>query len=108
MLHVTHDAENGRLLVRFEGSLDDHGADSLLSALALTPVTVPVVLDLGGTTSISNCALARLSQVLGTRDTRFRNLRLRHRRLVESVRFRSAVGGKVAPPPLPATVSGQS
>jgi len=93
MLHVMHDVGDGRLLVRFEGSLDERAADSVLSAVALTPVAVPVMLDLGRTTSISDCALARLSQVLKPRDVSFRGLRPRHERLLESVRLRLAVNG---------------
>src|SRR5437870_5899493 len=38
MLHVMHDVGDGRLLVRFEGSLDERATDSVLSAVALTPV----------------------------------------------------------------------
>jgi hypothetical protein len=97
MLHVMHDAGGGRLLVRFEGSLDERAADSLLSAVALTPVAVPVVLDLGRTTSISDCALTHLSQVLGARDVRFQGLCLRQERLLGIVRLRPAVGGKILP-----------
>jgi hypothetical protein len=93
MLHVMHDIGDGRLLVRFEGSLDERGADSVLSAVGLTPVAVPVMLDLGRTTSISDCALARLSQVLKARDVSFRGLRRRHERLLETVRLRPAVSG---------------
>jgi len=93
MLHVMHDTGDGRLLVRFEGSLDERAADSVLSAVALAPLAVPVVLDLHRTTSISDCALARLSQVLKARDVRFRGLRPRHERLLESARLRPAVNG---------------
>ncbi len=82
MLHVMHDDGDGRLLVRFEGSLDERGADSLLSAVALTPVAVPVMLDLGRTTSISDCALTRLWQVLKARDVSFLGLRPRQSRLL--------------------------
>src|SRR5256885_11066954 len=39
MLHVMHDAGDGRLLVRFEGSLDERGTDSVLSAV--WPVPAP-------------------------------------------------------------------
>src|SRR5438270_14089787 len=85
MLHVMHDVGDGRLLVRFEGSLDERAADSVLSAVALTPVAVRVMLDLGRTTSILDCALARLSQVLKARDGRFRGLRPRHERFLKSV-----------------------
>src|SRR5437016_14179552 len=35
MLHVMHDIGDGRLLVRFEGSLDERATDSVLSAVAL-------------------------------------------------------------------------
>ena len=108
MLHVMHDAEGGRLLVRFEGSLDERAADSLLSAVALTPVAVPVMLDLSRTTSIRDCALARLSQVLGARDVRFRGLRLRQERLLESVRLRPAVGGEIPPPRAPVAAGGRA
>jgi hypothetical protein len=97
MLHVMHDAGDGRLLLRFEGCFDEHAADSLLSAVALTPVAVPVLLDLGRTTSISDCALARLSQALGARDVRFRGLRLRHERLLEMVHVGAAVSGEIPP-----------
>ncbi len=93
MLHVMHDIGDGRLLVRFEGSLDEPAADSLLSAVALTPVTVPVMLDLSRTTSISDCALTRLSQVLKARDVSFRGLQPRHERLLKTVRLRSAGSG---------------
>jgi len=85
MLHVMHDVGDGRLLVRFEGSLDERATDSVLSAVALTPVAVRVMLDLGRTTSIIDCALARLSQVLKARDVRFRGLRPRHERFLKSV-----------------------
>jgi hypothetical protein len=98
MLHVMHAIGDGRLLVRFEGSLDERGADSLLSAVSLTPTTVPVMLELGGTTSISDCALTRLSQVLKARDVSFRGLHPRHERLWESVRLPPAVSGEI---PLP-------
>jgi len=90
MLHVMHDVGDGRLLMRFEGSLDERGADSLLSAVALTPVAVPVILDLGRTTSISDRALAQLSQVLKARVVSFMGLRRRQARLLESVRLRPA------------------
>src|SRR5437762_2192819 len=43
MLHVMHDTGDGRLLVRFEGSLDERAADSVLSAVALAPLAVPEV-----------------------------------------------------------------
>src|SRR2546421_367679 len=43
MLHVMHDIGDGRLLVRFEGSLEARATDSVLSAVALTPVAVPVM-----------------------------------------------------------------
>src|SRR5207302_6695316 len=81
MLHVMHDVGDGRLLVRFEGSLDERATDSVLSAVALTPVALPVMLDLSRTTSIIDCALARLSKVLKSRNVRFRGLRLYHERL---------------------------
>src|SRR2546422_1664147 len=55
MLHVMHDVGDGRLVVRFEGSLDERATDSVLSAVALTPVAVPVMLDLSRTTSIIDC-----------------------------------------------------
>jgi len=89
MLHIMHDVGAGRLLVRFEGCLDERAADSVLSAVALTPIAVRVMLDLSRTTSISDCALARLSQVLKARDVRFRGLRLHHERILESVRLRA-------------------
>ena len=108
MLHVMHGAGGGRLLVRFEGSLDERAADSLLSAVALTPVAAPVLLDLSRTTSISDCALARLSQVLGARDVRFRGLRLRQERLLGIVRLRPAVGGKIPPRRAQVVAAGQS
>jgi len=91
MLHVMHDNGDGRLLVRFEGSLDERATDSVLSAVALTPVAVPVMLDLSRTTSIIDCALARLSEVLKARDVRFRGLRLYHERLLESVHLAERV-----------------
>jgi hypothetical protein len=87
MLHVMHDVGDGRLLVRFEGCLDERAADSVLSAVALTPIAVRVMLDLSKTTSISDCALARLSEVLKARDVRFRGLRLHQERLLECVRL---------------------
>jgi len=103
MLHVMHDAGDGRLLVRFEGSLDERGTDSVLSAVALMPVAVPVMLDLSGSTSISDGALARLSEVLKARDVRFHGLRLHHERLLESVRIRLALSGEIPlPDPRPA------
>ena len=92
MLHVMQNVGDGRLLVRFEGFLDEGATDSVLSAVALTPVAVPVMLDLSKTTSISDCALARLSEVLKARDVRFRGLPLHHERVLESVRLRPAVG----------------
>lgn len=98
MLHVMHDVGDGRLLVRFEGSLDERATDSVLSAVALMPIAVPVMLDLSGSTSISDCALARLSEVLKARDVRFRGLRLYHERLLESVRVRLALSGEIPPP----------
>ena len=98
MLHVMHDVGDGRLLVRFEGSLDERATDSVLSAVALMPIAVPVMLDLSGSTSINDRALARLSEVLKARDVRFRGLRLRHERLLESVRIRLALSGEIPPP----------
>jgi len=95
MLHVMHDVGDGCLLVRFEGSLDERATDSVLSAVALTPVAVPVMLDLGRSPSISDCALERLSEVLKARNVRFRGLRLYHERLLESVRVRLAVSGEI-------------
>jgi len=89
MLHIMHDVGDGRLLVRFEGCLDERAADSVLSAVALTPIAVRVMLDLRRTTSISDCALARLSEVLKARDVRFRGLRLHHERILERVRLRA-------------------
>jgi len=65
--------------------------DSVLSAVALTPVAVPVMLDLSRTTSIIDCALARLSEMLKARDVRFRGLRLHHERLLESVHLAERV-----------------
>src|SRR3981189_1038290 len=62
MLHVMHDVGDGRLLVRFEGSLDERATDSVLSAVALMPIAVPVMLDLSGSTSINDRALAPLSE----------------------------------------------
>jgi hypothetical protein len=91
MLHVMHDVGDGRLLVRFEGSLDERATDSVLSAVALTPVAVPVTLDLSRTTSISDCALARLSEELKARDVRFRGLRLHHEQLLESMHLAERV-----------------
>jgi hypothetical protein len=109
MLHVMHDAGGGgRLLVRFEGSLDERATDSLLSAIALTPVAVPVVLDLGGTTSISDCVLTRLSQELRARDVHFRGLHLRQERLLGILRLRPAVGGKIPPRRAQVVAAGQS
>src|SRR2546428_4133621 len=67
MLHVMHDVGDGRLLVRFEGSLDERATDSVLSAVAPTPVPGPVLLHLGRTTSLLDCALALASQVLQAR-----------------------------------------
>lgn len=91
MLHVMHDIGDGRFMVRFEGSLDERATDSVLLAVALMPVAVPVMLDLSRTTSISDGALARLSEVLKPRDVRFRGLRLRHERLLESARLAERV-----------------
>ena len=91
MLHVMQNVGDGRLLVRFEGSLDEGATDSVLSAVALTPIAVRVMLDLSRTTSISDGALARLSEVLKARDVRFRGLRLHHERVLESMRLRPAV-----------------
>ena len=91
MLHVMHEVGGGRLVVRFEGSLDERATDSVLSAVALTPVAVPVMLDLSRTTSIIDCALARLSEVLKARDVRFRGLRLHHERRLESVHLAERV-----------------
>jgi len=106
MLHVMHDVGDGRLLVRFEGSLDERATDSVLSAVALTPVALPVMLDLSKTTSISDCALARLSEELEARDVRFRGLRLHHERLLEGVRLGPAVSGGI--PPRSARVAGRA
>jgi hypothetical protein len=110
MLHVMHDAGGGGLLVRLEGvSLDERIADLLLSAIALAPVAVPVVLDLGRTTSISDCALARLANLLRARDVGFRGLRLRHERLLEILHLRPAVSEEILPRPAPpAVAAGQS
>src|SRR2546428_13554484 len=59
MLHVMHDVGDGRLLVRFEGSLDERATDSVLSAVALTPVAGRGGPGLGGTPSIPHWALWR-------------------------------------------------
>jgi hypothetical protein len=91
MLHVMHGVGDRRLLVRFEGSLDERATDSVLSAVALTPVGVPVMLDLSRTTYISDCALARLSEELKARDVRFRGLGLHHERLLESMHLAERV-----------------
>ena len=64
------------------------------------------MLDLSKTTSISDCALARLSEVLKPRNVRFRGLRLHHERLLKSLHLRPADSGGI--PPRAAQVAGQS
>src|SRR5437899_10745568 len=73
MLHVMHDVGDGRLLVRFEGSLDERATDSVLSAVALTYVTVRVMVVFGSTSLLLYCDLARLLHVLRARLTTYRD-----------------------------------
>src|SRR2546428_4664234 len=74
MLHVMHDVGDGRLLVRFKGSLDERATDSVLSAVPPKPVADPEMLDRGSNNSSLHCDLARLSQDLETRHVRLRGL----------------------------------
>jgi hypothetical protein len=84
MLHVRHETGSNRLVVGFEGLLNNAGVDSIVRAVALIPVADMVVLNLGKATSIGDRVLVELADAMVStgRLVHFQGLRLHQERLL--------------------------
>jgi hypothetical protein len=81
MVHVRHETGSNRLVVGFEGLLNNTGVDSIVRAV---PAADMVVLNLGKATSIGDRVLVELADAMAStgRLVHFQGLRLHQERLL--------------------------